>query len=343
MFTGLAGNVGDVQMSQALVRIAAGWLLGLMLAVAGSIVAVNLVNNTVASPQQPVREYLDALHSGDGGKALGLLRATVPPGNAAMLDGTALQTAASRIANVKIGEAENRSAGQVMVPMEYTIDGSRLQTEFLLEKTGTEWLFFNTWAFVPSRLPTFDVTVVNASEATVNGIPVNMPGGRNTFAVFYPGEYEASLNGEYFVAPPTRATVTSGNAPVAPLNLLTEATDRLQEDVGAKVKEFLDACAAEAQKQQKLQPDCPFYYASNNTVNDGTIKWSITEYPEIAIEPFDGRWVVAPLDGKAKVEAVQQNSFTGATFPLNEEVDFSFTTRLDVSGDTVKVTPLLSY
>ena len=330
-------------MSQALVRIAAGWLLGLMLAVAAGIVAVNLVNSTVASPQQPVREYLDALHNGDGGKALGLLRAAAPPSSAAMLDGTALQTAASRFANVKIGEAEERSGNQVMVPMEYTIDGSRLRTEFMLEKTGTEWLFFNTWAFVPSRLPTLDVTVVNAGEATLNGVPVNMPNGRNSFAVFYPGEYEASLNGEYFAAPATRATVTSRDVPAAPLNLLTEATTDLRDDVGAKVKEFLDTCAAEAVKQQKLQPDCPFYYASNNRVQDGTIKWTVTKYPEVSIEPFDGRWVVSPLDGKAKVAALQQNSFTGTWFPLDEEVDFSFTTRLDVTGDTIKVTPLLSY
>jgi len=330
-------------MSQALVRMAAGWLLGLMLAVAAAIVAINVVNNTVASPQQPVREYLDALRDGDGGKALGLLRATVPPGNAAMLDGTALQTAASRLANITINDPEERPNNQVIVPVQYTIDGSRLRTDFLLERTGAEWLFFDTWAFVPSRLPTVGVTVVNASEANLNGVPVNMPSGRNSFAVFYPGEYEASLNGEYFAAPATRATVTSRDAPTAPLNLLTEATDRLREDVGQRVKEFLDGCAAEAVKQQKLQPDCPFYFASTNNVDDGTIKWTITEYPEISIEPFDGRWVVAPLDGKARVEAVQQSSFTGQWFPLDEEVDFSFTTRLDVDGDTIKVTPLLTY
>ncbi|TLM71735.1 hypothetical protein FDW81_15645 [Pseudarthrobacter sp. NamB4] len=324
-------------------RIAAGWLLGLMLAVAGAVVAVNLVNNTVASPQQPVREYLDALQSGDGGKALGLLRATVPPSNAAMLDGTALQTATARFGNLEIGEAEERANNQVMVPMEYTIAGSRLRTEFLLQKTGTEWIFFNTWAFVPSRLPTLDITVVNASEATVNGVPVNMPNGRNSFAVFYPGEYEATVNGQYFSAAPTRATVTARDVPVAPLNLLTQATDNLKKDVGAKVKEFLDNCAAVAVKEQRLQPDCPFYYASNNRVQDGSIRWTVTEYPNVSIEPFDGRWVVAPLDGKAKVEALQQNLFTGAWYPLNEEVDFSFTTRLDVSGDTVKVTPVLSF
>ncbi len=319
------------------------WLLGLMLAAAAAVVGVNVVNNTTASPQEPIREYLDALREGDGGKALGLLRASVPASNAAMLDGTALQTASSRLANITIGEAEERSNNQVMVPVQYTIDGSRLRTEFLLEKTGTEWLFFNTWAFVPSGLPTVSVAVVNASEATLNGVPVNMPSGRNTFAVFYPGEYEASVNGEYFAAPATRATVTSREVPVAPLNLLTEATDKLREDVDARVREFLDGCAAEAVKQQKLQPDCPFYFSSTNNVDDGTIKWTITEYPEISIEPFDGRWVVAPLDGKARVEAVQQSSFTGAWFPLDEEVDFSFTTRLDVTGDAIKVTPLLSF
>ncbi|MGK3647550.1 hypothetical protein [Pseudarthrobacter enclensis] len=330
-------------MSQALVRIAAGWLLGLMLAVAGAVVAVNLVNSTVASPQQPVREYIDALQAGDGGKALGLLRATVPPSNAAMLDGTALQTSASRLTNIQIGEPEGRPGDRVAVPLEYTIDGSRLKTEFLLEKTGTEWIFFNTWAFVPSRLPTIDITVVNGSEANINGVPVNMPNGRNSFAVFYPGQYEASLNGQYFSAPASRATVTARDTPVAPLNLLTQATGKLKEDVSAKVREFLDGCAAEAQNQQRLQPDCPFYFASNNRVQDGSIKWSVTEYPNVSIEPFDGRWVVSPLDGKAKVQALQQNSFTGAWYPLDEEVDFSFTTRLDVSGDTVKVTPQLSF
>ncbi|MDZ4089892.1 MAG: hypothetical protein U1D68_01615 [Arthrobacter sp.] len=330
-------------MSQALVRIAAVWLLVLMLAVAGGIVAVNVVNNTLASPQQPVREYLDALQKGEGEKALGLLRASVPQSNAAMLDGTALQTATARISGIKYGEAEDRGNNQVMVPVDYTIDGSELRTEFLLERSGTEWLFFHTWAIVPAALPVLDVTVVNASEATLNGVPVNMPNGRNSFAVFYPGEYEASLAGEYFSAAPTTATVPGRDVPVAPLNLMTEATDGLKEAVGSKVNEFLDTCADTADKEQKLQPDCPFYHTTNNRVIDGTIDWSISEYPTISIEPFGGRWVVAPLNGKARIEAQQVDLFTGAVTYVNNVHDFSFTTRLDIDADTVKVTPLLSY
>ena len=330
-------------MSQALVRIAAAWLLVLMLAVAGGIVAINVVNNSLASPQQPVREYLDALRQGEGEKALGLLRASVPQSSAAMLDGTALQTATARISGIKYGEAEDRGNNQVMVPVDYTIDGSELRTEFLLERSGTEWLFFHKWSIVPAALPVLDVTVVNASEATLNGVPVNMPNGRSSFAVFYPGEYEASLAGEYFSAAPTKATVPGRDAPVAPLNLMTEATDGLKDAVGSKVNEFLDTCADTADKQQQLQPDCPFYHTTNNRVIDGTIDWSITEYPTISIEPFGGRWVVAPLNGKARIEAQQVDLFTGAVTYVNNVHDFSFTTRLDIGADTVKVTPLLSY
>ena len=78
-------------------------------------------------------------------------------------------------------------------------------------------------------------------------------------------------------------------------------------------------------------------------VVDGTIDWSITEYPTVSIEPFGGRWVVAPLNGKAQIKARQVDLFTGAVTELNAVHDFSFTTRLDVDAETVKVTPLLSY
>ena len=329
-------------MSQALVRIAAGWLMGLMLAVAGAVVAINLVNNSLASPQQPVREYLDALQKGEGGKALGLLHATVPQSNPAMLDGEALKTAAARISGVKFGDAEDRGGDQVMVPIDYSINGAQLHTEFLLQRSGTQWLFFHDWSFVPAELPTLNVTVVNSNQATLNGVPVNMPNGRNTFAVFYPGEYEASLNGQFFAAPASRATLSGRDNPPAPLNLLTQATDGLKDAVGAKVKQFLDDCADQADKKQQLQPDCPFYHTTNNRVADGTIDWSITDYPVVKIEPFGGRWVVAPLDGKARIKARQTDLFTGVVTELNAVHDFSFTTRLDIDGDTVKLTPQLS-
>ncbi|WP_043806390.1 hypothetical protein [Pseudarthrobacter sp. PvP004] len=338
-----AGNVKGVQLSQAFVKTAAGWLLGLMLAAAGAIVCINLVSSSVASPQQPVKEYLAALQKGEGEEALGLLRAKIPSSNPAMLDGTALQTAVSKMSDVKVGNPEARGSNRMAVPVDYSLDGSRLHTEFLMERTGTQWLFFAKWAFVPTTLPTIEVTVVNASEATLNGVPVNMPNGRNNFAVLFPGKYEASLNGTYFEAPAASALVSTRDGGQAPLNLQTRSTAAMNEAVAGKVREFLDSCAAQATEQQRLQPDCPFYHASNARVVDGTIKWEITEYPKITIEPFGGKWVVAPLDGKATLTAREIDLFTGFVNDLNVEHDFSFTTQLDVSGDAVTVTPMLTF
>ena len=88
-------------------------------------------------------------------------------------------------------------------------------------------------------------------------------------------------------------------------------------------------------------PDSPTHPLT--LVAPGTIKWAVSAYPEISIEPFEGRWVVAPLDGKARVTGSQIDLFTGTVSPLDEEVDFSYTTRLDVTPDTIKVTPLLTY
>ena len=117
----------------------------------------------------------------------------------------------------------------------------------------------------------------------------------------------------------------------------------LKSDVGTKTREYLDSCAAAASKEQRLQPACPFYHVTNNRVVPGTIKWAVSAYPEISIEPFDGRWVVAPLDGKARVTGSQIDLFTGTVSPLDEEVDFSYTTRLDITPDTIQATPLLTY
>ena len=58
---------------------------------------------------------------------------------------------------------------------------------------------------------------------------------------------------------------------------------------------------------------------------------------------FGGRWVVAPLDGKARIKARQVDLFTCAPSDNNSVHDFSFTTRLDFDGDTVKLTPQLNY
>lgn len=328
-----------MQTSPALIKIAAAWLLGLMLAIAAAVIAIVVINNTVAGPQQPVRDYLQALRDGDGSKALGLLHAKVPRANAAMLDGSALKKSVERISDVKLGSPQQQPDGQSKVTVSYTIDGSQLSSDFFLQRTGTDWLFFSRWSMVPTTLPTLNVSVVNESQASLNGVPVSMPSGSNSFSVFYPGEFQGSYEGTFFKADPSRATVTGPQSPSEPLAIATKATPALVQQVDSRIHEFLDGCA----KQQVLQPaGCPFYFSTNNRII-APVQWSIAQYPKVTIDPYNGKWVIAPLAGKAQLSTKQMDLFTGAVSDLKPLQNFNFTARLDVSGSAITVTPVVDY
>jgi hypothetical protein len=326
-----------VQTSPALLRVAAAWLLALVLAIVGSVAAVATVKSTASGPEQPVRSYIAALQAGDGARALGLLHAQVPPGSAAVLDGAPLQDSMSRVQDLQY-ETRDAQGNHATVVVRYTADGDSHESAFRLEQTGTDWMFFPRWQIVRSTLPTLQATVVNSTRATLNGVPVNMPSGANAFPVFYPGSYVGSLPGEQFAAEPS-TVVVSGPTGAPALNLATKATPQLVEAIEAKVRGYLDECARTASQQQRLQPDCPFTHATNSRIQDGTIQWSMQDYPKVSVEPFEGHWVIAPLSGTARIKATQIDLFTGARMPLDKEVAFEFSARLDVSDTAVTVTP----
>ncbi|GAB3550151.1 hypothetical protein GCM10027404_16840 [Arthrobacter tumbae] len=325
--------------SSRLIRVLAAWLLGLMIAIAAAIVTVTLVNTHMFGPHQQVESYLEALRQGEGERALGLLNATVPDANAALLDGPALQRATQGVENIEVGTPQPSGEDRVEVDVTYTIDDTAHTTAFLLEKTGTEWLFFNQWEFVPSTLPALEVSVINQNEATLNGTRVVMPEGRNQFAAFYPTEVEAHYTSEYFAAPAQTAAVTDRQQATVSLNLATAATPALSEAVTAQLKTFLDSCA----KQTVFQPaNCPFGFETGNRVA-GPIAWSITEYPEVSIEPFNGDWVISPLTGTVLLETSLQDLFTGIIEPISVPQEFGFTARLAVTDEGITVTPVVEY
>ncbi|WP_309072096.1 hypothetical protein [Arthrobacter sp.] len=326
--------------SSRLIRVLAAWLLGLMLAIVAAIATVMLVNTRVYGPHQQVESYLEALRQGEGERALGLLNASVPDStNAALLDGPALQRAAQGVENVQVGEPQAAGENRVEVDVNYTIDDAAHATAFQLEKTGTEWLFFDRWEFVPSTLPMLEVSVINQNDATLNGTRVLMPEGRNRFAAFYPAEVEAHYTSEYFAAPAQTVAVTDRQQAPAGLNLATAATPALTDAVTAQLKTFLDDCA----KQTVFQPaNCPFGFETERRVA-GPIKWSITEYPEVRIEPFNGDWVIAPLTGTVQLETSLQDLFTGVIEPVTVPQEYGFTARLAVTDEGITVTPVVEY
>ncbi|MFD1212299.1 hypothetical protein ACFQ36_09645 [Arthrobacter sp. GCM10027362] len=324
--------------NSTVLRTVAIWLLCLMLTIAAGALTVVVVNAKVYGPQQQVRDYFQALQNGEGSKALGLLRASLPEANAAMLDGAALKQSVAGVEDIRLGESVKTDATHVDVPVSYRINGTEHTTTFKMEKVGTNWLFFSRWSFVPSTLPTLEVQVVNETEASLNGMRVALPGGKGKFAAFYPGVFEAHYTSGNFAAPAVEAVVEDPETE-AQISLATRPTPKLVDEATGQIKGFLDKCA----EQKVLQPaGCPFSLPLDRVQND-TIDWDIVKYPTVSIEPYRGSWVVKPLTGTAKLKVVEIDLFTGAAVPRELEQQFDFAGRLNVDGDNVSLTPVVSY
>lgn len=333
------GTVDEVKNGTQIIKIAATWLLVFMLALAASIVTITVVNNKNFGPEGAVASYLKALKDGDGAKALGLLQAKVPNANAAALDGAPLAASMKDLKDIVIGDSVDGPDGQQLVSVNYTIDGTALSTDFKLVPGSKHWLFFDSWHMVPGTLPTIEASVVNANQASINGVDVNMPDSRNTFAVFYPGRYVLEYRSELFAAPPVARDVTGPDQASAPVALATGPTSELLAQVDGTIHSYLDGCT----QQAVLMPTgCPMSAGTDNRVLS-EVTWSILDYPVIAISPFAGQWVMAPLTVKAQVAFEEQNLFTGIVSEVKTAEDFTFNAKLTISGTNVSVTPVVDY
>lgn len=308
-----------------------------MLSIAAAVVVIWLVNAKVYGPAKQVENYFQALQDGDGALALGILNAEVPEANAALLDADALRASTEGLEVLGMDEVSTSMDGRTNVVVNYRIDGAEQQSTFELEQTGTRWMFFDEWSFRPQDLPTVRVNAPNQNEAQLNGARVLLPEGSNTFAAFYPSRVAASYTSGYFEAP-EQSAVLAGPGDSVDLTLRSQATEELVKTVDARVREFLDNCAGE--QNRLAPPGCPFYHLTDNRV-EPPITWEILEYPTVEISPADGHWVLAPLQGKARVSATQTDLFSGAQSPLIEEKDFTFGARLSVTDAGVSLTAVI--
>ncbi|MCC3278247.1 hypothetical protein LJ754_03625 [Arthrobacter sp. zg-Y40] len=322
-----------MQGTSPVIKAVASWLLALMLTIAAAVVAVYFVNAKAYGPEHQIRAYLQTVADGEGGQALGLLHASVPEANAALLDDEGLRASVKGLEVLEVGEPEDLGEDRVQVPVRYAYDGTEGTTGFVLENAGKHWMFFDTWEFVPSALPTVQVNAPALREANLNGVRVTLPEGVNTFAAFPLSRVAASYESPYLAAPEQHTVVTAESE--EQLNLAPEATKDLISKVDTSIRAFLDECTA---ADRLAPPGCPFYHLTNNRV-DQPIKWSIAQYPQVKLTQTEGRWVLSPLTGTARVTATQIDLFTGAKSPLVAEEGFTFNAALRVDGEEVSVTP----
>ncbi len=256
-------------------RVAAIWAAALVLLAVVAASVIILVNHTVFGPGQKVRELQAHLAAGEGAQALGLLNATVPEGNGLLLDGDGLRAASAEIKDFTVGKPEPipGSGKVVRVTASYTVHGTAQQTSYSLRSDGRRWLFFDRWGFVPSILPTVEVSASTTNEVDINALPAPLENGKTTVPVFAPAVVNAGFETPNFVADSRGIAVTDPNAQGTAVKLRTEPTKALVDEVNGQIKKYLDDCAS----QQVLMPaSCPMSYSTSARV---TLRFDPLEHP----------------------------------------------------------------
>ena len=313
------------------------WALAMLCALLLALAALALINRLIYNPAGQVNQYFAAVREGNGERALGILGATVPESNGAMLDGDALSGSLKDLHDLKVAETVvNEDGSHATVTVSYTVNDTAQTTDFHLSKVGSHWGVFDQWHINPVELPTVRVSSPVVSAATLNQEKVAVDDGARGFAVTYPGYYTATYESALYTAEQQSAVITSADQHTQDLSIKLTPSEAAQNSITYQIKSQLDECAT----QNSLYPaGCPFEYNFDGRVQ-GDVKWTIEKYPGPKAS-FDakGKWVLSDSAGEAKISFTQLDLYTGKTSQVNETVKFTYSATLETTDTEVTVKP----
>lgn len=318
-------------------RALAGWAIAIVSAILLALLALGLINRIVYNPAGQVSHYLSAVRDGNGERALGILGATVPDSNPAMLDGEALRASLANLEDLKVGDTEITDSGEkATVKVSYSLHGEPQTTDFHLSKVGSHWGVFDQWHIDSKQLPVIRVSSPAVSAATLNNSKVAVDGGAQDFAVFYPGEYKATYESALYQSEPQTVQVNDPDSEAQEVKINLTPSEAAQTSVAYQIKAQLDECAT---KNSLFPSGCPFEYSFDGRVQ-GDVKWTIEKYPDPKAKLSGSKWVLPDSQGVAKVSFTQLDLYTGESSQVNETVKFAYTGKLEPTENEILVKPV---
>lgn len=319
-------------------RALATFCAGVLIAGALGVAVMALIAAYAFGPTAPVRDYIQAIRNGDGGKAMALLDAKVPDSNAAMLDGHALSESTKTLGHLRY-EVRTVSEDRAVVTVRYRLNDKDSSTEIPVHRTGVHAGVLDDWEIDSTTLPTLNVTAPGIETATLNREKVGVPQGSEKFAVFFPGVYTAQYSSSLLSARESTTTVTSADPtktvdrnPSLTLDLAPSA--QAKDSIRSQVDDVLKRCAAQ---DSLYPPGCPFEYDFDGRVQ-GDVTWSIVEKPDSsATIDAQGRWKLTNPQGKARIRFQALDLYTGKVTSVDETVPFQLNAELRVNGDSVEL------
>lgn len=291
---------------------------------------VTVLNLTVYSASGFVDRYLAALDRRDIATLVELPGVSIP-------DGADL-TAISRSGMAAVDEARvvgesSTDGGVTAVTVDWRDAEQSGNVVLLVERSSAIAGVFSGWRFAESPTEIVQVTVAHAAQFEVNGTAVTAVDSGSAsvtapIAAFVPSSLALDLDARYLTATPV-TVVADGTQPAVTVE--ARANDDFIQTVQKQLDEFLDGCA----DQQVLLPSgCPF----GTFIEDRLAappSWSIVQHPTVTIEPGEpiGVWLVPASPAVAHVSADVISLFDGSTSPLDEDVPFDVSYRIEISEE----------
>lgn len=308
----------------------------------GLIAGGTLLYRTLYSPSAFVGQYLSLLSEKRAADAMLVPGVGLDPGalaeagvTAQISDALLRQAALADLSDVQI-LSETADDGVWTVEVSYVASGVPGQTSFEVEQAG--WYgFIPHWKFATPPIAAVELVVRGSNDFAVNGFKIDRrqiagvesdPLDPVALLVLTPGMYAVTVDNAISYAESV-PTLVSEPLSVSAVTVQASPTEQFTALAQQRVNEFLDACAT----QQVLQPTgCPFGFQISNRLAS-LPDWSITEYPEVTLDPSGANWEILPASAVAHLAVDVQSIFDGSIYPLRESVRFQIAGTATVLND----------
>lgn len=286
---------------------------------------------TMFSPAGPIREYVNAISSGDFARANELANPGIDNAQRALLVPDVAKDQANRIHDVSVSEATKGAGNAYTATVSYTVNGARQSMTVSAEPAGKQWLVFDTWKITPMLQHVTVALPQSMHNITVNGVSldlstlgngdpvakdptdapnydssVNYQDMRQYQLSVYPGMYQFGIApSSYVSAQPVTVTKADGAA-----YLLPKGTDKLRNALLDAVNKNVQTCIAST----AIKPPSDCEYALDMSDTTATLGPSMTRTlkTKIALDDVDLNSGTFST-GQFEIEGAYQYQWAGET------------------------------
>jgi hypothetical protein len=326
-------------------QVTIAWCGALLLLVGVFAAGVLALNLTVFGSSGFVTTYLQTLGARDVDSALALPGVELPDDLSPHSAGAALlqRSTLAAISDIRVTEDTDLGAGVHRVTVSYTLEGAerqsaRAQSDFVVERGGTNFGIFSQWRFKESPVATLSLAVTNTTSVTVGAGELDASdlgagdgafGAGARYTVLVPSLVVLSHQSHYLTSDTVTVALTSPGSTESGI-VTAVPNDLFSKAVADRLTEFLDECAA----QKVLYPvGCPFSKGITDRI-EGDPVWSIVDYPQVMVIAGPSSWLLADNAGMAHIDVQVKSLFDGTVSALSEDIPFSldYAITLDDAG-----------